>query len=171
MLRPLPLLAAAALLLTSFSAAAATASEGPAAPRYDDADALKGQKTGKGVFLVNIGEAQKLARYLKVIHGSHQGMAEQKVTPDFVVVFVGPGVQFLTTTPSAEVAGSPALKDVANTVEALRAAGIRMEICSVATAAMGVDNAKVLPGIKVVRDGFVSAIGYQAQGYGLVPVN
>ena len=35
---------------------------------------------------------------------------------------------------------------------------------------VGLNHEDVLPEIKVVRDGFVSLIGYQAKGYGLVPV-
>lgn len=53
---------------------------------------------------------------------------------------------------------------------ALGALGVRQEICAVATRVFGIDNSTVLPGLKLVGDGFISLIGYQAQGYHLVPV-
>lgn len=44
-----------------------------------------------------------------------------------------------------------------------------MEVCAVATRVFGVDNDAILPGMHVVGDGFVSLIGWQSQGYKLVP--
>jgi hypothetical protein len=43
-------------------------------------------------------------------------------------------------------------------------------VCSVATRVFGIDNNTILSGMKPVSDGFISLIGYQAQGYHLVPV-
>jgi intracellular sulfur oxidation DsrE/DsrF family protein len=43
-------------------------------------------------------------------------------------------------------------------------------VCSIATKVFGIDNATLFPEMTVIGDGFVSLIGYQAQGYGLVPV-
>ena len=39
-----------------------------------------------------------------------------------------------------------------------------------ATRVFGIDNSTVLSGLTLVGDGFISLIGYQAQGYHLVPV-
>ena len=55
-------------------------------------------------------------------------------------------------------------------VEALAALGIKQEVCAVATRVFGVDNKTVIPGLTLVGDGFISLIGYQSQGYHLVPV-
>lgn len=48
--------------------------------------------------------------------------------------------------------------------------GVDMEVCSAATAAYKIDNATILPEIKVVGSGFLSVTGWQAKGYQLVPV-
>jgi hypothetical protein len=40
----------------------------------------------------------------------------------------------------------------------------------VATQVFGIDNNTLVPGLTLVGDGFISLIGYQAQGYHLVPV-
>lgn len=139
----------------------------------NDADALRGAPHGKGVFLINVSELAKMNRFLGLIaDSSHAGMLEQGIEPDFVIVFIGPGVRFLSANPSAEVIAEygDSLFKTAALVNKLSEAGVQMEFCSVAASMVGLNHEDVLPEIKVVRDGFVSLIGYQAKGYGLVPV-
>jgi len=138
----------------------------------NDAAALGDLKTGKGVFLVDIGDAKKLNFYLKVIQGTYKGMKEQGVDPEFVLVFIGPSVKYLSTSPSVETeqAAGGVLMEIESNVEALAALGVRQEICAVATRVLGIDNKTVLSGLTLVGDGFISLIGYQSQGYHLVPV-
>jgi intracellular sulfur oxidation DsrE/DsrF family protein len=138
----------------------------------NDAAALGDLKTGKGVFLVDIGDAKKLNFYLKVIQGTYKGMKEQGVDPEFVLVFIGPSVKYLSASPSVETeqAAGGVLMEIESNVEALVALGVRQEICAVATRVLGIDNKTVLPGLTLVGDGFISLIGYQSQGYHLVPV-
>ena len=138
----------------------------------NDRAALGDLKVGKGVFLVDIGDARKLNFYLEVIQGTYKGMKDQNVEPDFIVVYIGPSVKYLSNTPSDETeqeAGGILLEIEAN-IEALAELGIKQETCAVATRVFGVDNKAVFPDLTLVGDGFVSLIGYQAQGYNLVPV-
>ena len=127
---------------------------------------------GKGVFLVDIGEAKKLNFYLEVIQGTYKGMKDQGVDPDFVLVFIGPSVKYLSTLPSAETeqAAGGVLMEIESNVEALATLGVKQEVCAVATRVFGIDNKTLLPGLTLVGDGFISLIGYQSQGYHLVPV-
>ena len=138
----------------------------------NDAAALADLKTGKGVFLVDIGDARKLNFYLEVIQGTYKGMRAQGVDPDFILVYIGPSVKYLSTSPAAAVENSAGglLLEIESNVEALAELGIRQEICAVATRVFGIDDESVLPGLTLVGDGFISLIGYQAQGYHLVPV-
>lgn len=138
----------------------------------NDAAALSDLKTGKGVFLVDIGDARKLNFYLQVIQGSYKGMKDQGVEPDFVLVFIGPSVKYLSTSPSEEIEQTAGglLMEIESNVEALAALGVRQEACVVATRAFGIDNKTLVSGLTPVGDGFISLIGYQAQGYHLVPV-
>jgi len=138
----------------------------------NDKAALADLKTGKGVFLVDIGDAKKLNFYLEVIQGTHKGMKSQGVEPDFVLVYIGPSVKYLTTSPSeaTERAAGDVIMDIESNVAKLAALGVRQEICAVATRVFKVDNDTLVPGLALVGDGFVSLIGYQAQGYHLVPV-
>ena len=145
----------------------------PAAePAINDQAALAGLKTGKGVFLVDIGDANKLNFYLEVIQGTYKGMKGQGVEPDFILVYIGPSVKYLSSSPAPETeqAAGGVLMEIESNVEALAALGVRQEVCAVATRVFGIDNSTVLPDMNLVGDGFISLIGYQAQGYHLVPV-
>jgi len=141
-------------------------------PVINDQAALADLKVGKGVFLVDIGDAKKLNFYLEVIQGTYKGMKDQGVDPDFVLVFIGPSVKYLSTSPPAEIeqAVGGVLMEIESNVEALASLGVRLEVCAVATRVFGIDNKTILPGMTLVGDGFISLIGYQAQGYHLVPV-
>ena len=166
---------AAIALLSAFALPASAEPPASAKPttELNDADALRGVRTGKGVFLLNLAEPEKMSRYLRLIlESSHRGMTQQNVKPDFVLVFIGPGVRFLSTQPDKGLVEKhdKALKEIAESVRKLKAAGVKLEVCSVANEVYGVANDQVLPEVKVVRDGFVSVIGYQAKGYALVPV-
>ena len=143
-----------------------------AGSQINDRAALADLKVGQGVFLIDIAEPGKLNFYLEVIQGTFEGMRDQGVTPDFVLVYIGPSVQYLSTSPNAEIEDrhGALLMEIESNVEKLAALGIRQEICAVATEAFGIDNDTLLPELELVGDGFISLIGYQAQGYHLVPV-
>lgn len=154
-----------ALLLFTLTAAASP-------DEIDDAAALGDLERGQGVFLVDIGDPNKLAFYLEVIEGTHANLRRQDVEPDFVLVYIGPSVKYLTTAPDEDIQfeHSEALARIAGSVHRLGELGVRQEICAVATGVFGIDNETVLPDLELVGDGFVSLIGWQAQGYHLVPV-
>lgn len=46
-------------------------------PAINDQAALADLKVGKGVFLIDIGDAKKLNFYLEVIQGTYKGMKAQ----------------------------------------------------------------------------------------------
>lgn len=81
-------------------------------------------------------------------------------------------MKYLSTSPPAdtEQEAGGILMEIESNVEALAELGVRQEICAVATRVFGIDNKTILPGLPLVGDGFISLIGYQAQGYHLVPV-
>ena len=156
-----------ALLLFIFSHLAVAADK-----VINDQAALGNLKTGKGVFLVDIGDPKKLNFYLEVIQGTHKGMVAQGVQPDFVLVYIGPSVKYLSRSPSdaVEQATGGALLDIESNVAKLAELGVRQEVCAVATRVFRIDNDTLVEGLTLVGDGFISLIGYQAQGYHLVPV-
>ncbi|MFO8024464.1 DsrE family protein [Thiohalophilus sp.] len=143
-----------------------------ASSQINDRAALADLKVGQAVFLIDIADAKKMNFYLEVIQGTFKGMQDQGVTPDFVLVYIGPSVQYLSTSPTAEIEDthSALLMEIEGNVEKLAGLGIKQEICAVATDAFAIDNQTLLSELNLVGDGFISLIGYQAQGYHLVPV-
>ena len=142
------------------------------AQEINDKAALADLKAGKGVFLIDIGDAKKMNFYLEVIQGTHKGMTAQGVKPDFVLVYIGPSVKYLTTSPTKAVEDSVGdiVLNIETNVSKLAELGIKQEICAVATRVFGIDNTTLFPELNLIGDGFISLIGYQAQGYHLVPV-
>lgn len=142
------------------------------AAEINDSASLAKLKTGKGVFLVDIGDARKLNFYMGIIQGTYKGMNRQGVKPDFVVVYIGPSVQYLSKEPTEliEKEHGALLMEIEANVGSLAALGIRQEVCAVATQAFGIKDETIFSDLKLVGDGFISLIGYQAQGYHLVPV-
>lgn len=148
------------------------ASSAYAEKTINDSAALNGIKEAKGVFLIDFTNPKKTAFYLDIIKGTYQGFVSQGVKPDLVLVFIGQTVAYLTTEPHDDLSFEyeAELASIANSVEDLHELGVRMEVCAVATRVFGVDNDTILPGMEIVGDGFISLIGWQTQGYKLVPI-
>ncbi|MEF8794045.1 DsrE family protein [Thiohalorhabdus sp.] len=161
----------ALILVLLLSAAPVTAA--PEGMEYTDDAALSEVSEGRGVFLVDIGSPDKLALYLNLIPGTYQRLEKQGVDPDFVLVFIGPSVKHLTK-PSdslADLEHGEALQRIRQGIDKLQSLeDVRLEVCNVALEVMDVAPERLLPGMKIVSDGFISVIGYQEQGYHLVPV-
>ena len=142
-----------------------------AAAPLGDANALRGLHEAKGVFMISVNDPNKLAHVLKVVEETDTGMAAQNVTPHLVVVVVGPAVAFLTKDrrgiPYME---QPGVAHVQAAVKKLDGMGVRFEACGVALKGMDIQPGDVIPDVHPVGNGYISAIGYQAQGYQLVPV-
>lgn len=151
----------------------ATAGSAPAmAAELDNAEAVRGLETVRAVYDVRKSNPKALAAYLKAIVGNHENLLEEGVKPDLRVVFIAESVKFITTDPAPEIAleHEAVLKDIAATIAELDRLGVKMEVCSGATRAYGVDNDTLLPQLQAVRSGFIAIMGYQNQGYALVPV-
>jgi intracellular sulfur oxidation DsrE/DsrF family protein len=94
-----------------------------------------------------------------------------KKNPVFVVVFIGPSVKLISKNREGfSPEDQKYLDEIANTISAMSKDVINLEICLVAAKVFNVDPASVLPEIRRVGNGWISEIGYQAQGYSLVPV-
>lgn len=162
-MKALSLLLVLPLLLLAL---AATGAEQPA-----DTRALQGVETGKVVFDINIGDPKKLTLYLTVIRETVDDLRRQGVEPDVILAFRGLSVRLISKDREAmELTDFEHLDKIAEQLAHLQGQGVRMESCSVATRIFGVDNAKLLDDIVPVGNTFVSLIGYQAQGFGTIPI-
>lgn len=144
-----------------------------AADKPSDAAALKGVKTGKVVWDISMANAETLAVFLSVVRETYDDLKRQNVEPDMVLAIHGVPVKYVTRTSDAlpfelQV---PVEKVTAVLDDMAKRPGVRIEVCSVANRLMGVDNAAIRDGYTVVGNTWVSLIGYQAQGYAVVPIN
>jgi len=142
------------------------------AEELNNKEAMKGLKSVHVIYDIRKSNPNSLLVFLKGIESNRNDLIKEGVEPYQRIIFIGQSVKFITTKPSEEVdmEFDSVLKDVANQVAHLIKLGVKMEACSNSIAAFGVDKATMLPGIKVVRSGFVSLMGWQAQGYQLVPI-
>jgi len=136
-----------------------------------DSEALHGLKDAKGVFMLDLKEPSRMAHVLKTVEETRDSMAKQHVKPELIVVVIGPSVAFLTRDRRGiSYMDQRAVSEVQGMIGKLKKAGVRFEACGIALRGMDVKPDMLIPEVTAVGDGYISAIGYQAQGYELVPV-
>jgi intracellular sulfur oxidation DsrE/DsrF family protein len=131
-----------------------------AADAPNDREALSGLKTARAVFDVRAPDRERLIFNLELIRETAEGMAAQRVKPQMIVTFRGPGIRLLTREQAAD--------EIAPLISKLKGMGVRFEVCTVATRIFKVDKATILPDIVLVGNSLISLIGYQNRGYALV---
>jgi intracellular sulfur oxidation DsrE/DsrF family protein len=134
---------------------------------------LRGVKHVNAVFDFRIGEPKSAVLHLDVIHQTCKDKALQmgKKKPVFAVVFSGASVKLLTKKREGAIADDPkALDEIANMLAVMTKEGIRLEVCQIALKVFRIDPSSILPELHMVGNGYVSLIGYGAQGYSSVPV-
>jgi len=137
----------------------------------EEYNAMKGIKSVKAVFDERISNPKSAALQLKVIHQTYKELAAMKKNPVFVVVFIGPSVKLISKNREGfSPEDQKSIDEIADTISAMSKDGINLEICLLAAKLLNVDPASVLPEVKGVGNGWISMVGYQAQGYSLVPV-
>lgn len=143
-----------------------------AAPAINDAVAIGDLKQAKGVFLLDFKDVWKTELYLKLIKGTRDRFRQQGVESELVLVFIGPTVQHLMTSPPDVIAMEyeEQLASISSSIAELKKLGVRMEVCNEANILLGVSPDELQGGLSVVSDGAISLIGWQYQGYKLVPL-
>ena|SRR5210317_375264 len=136
-------------------------------------DGLEGLKSFNAVVDMRSGKPKSLALQLDLIHQMYNDANVRKVTgsPNFVIVFIGPSVKLVSAnTKGFSAEDKEAVTKIAETISTMAKGGIKFEICLFAADLLGVDRSSILPEIKQVDNGWISLVGYQHMGYGLVPV-
>ncbi len=134
---------------------------------------LQGVKHVNAVFDFRIGDPKSAALHLDVIHRTCKDKALQmgEKKPAFAVVFSGASVKLLSKKREGVTADdAKTLDEIAGRLAVMAKDGIRLEACQIALKVFGIDPASILPELHKVGNGYVSLIGYGAQGYSLVPV-
>jgi intracellular sulfur oxidation DsrE/DsrF family protein len=137
----------------------------------NDQNALSGLSEVKAAFDLHNGDGKALLSQLNVIDETRQSLMRQGVTPHFVLAFRGPATKLVQTDASqVKPEDREYLAPIAEKLKAMRAApGVEsLEQCSVAVRLAGTNPENVLPDIKVVGNGWISLMAYQAKGYGYI---
>ncbi len=142
------------------------------AEKPSDADALNDIHEGKVVWDVTVGNPKKLLLMLNVIEETYDDLVRQNVKPDMVFAFHGPVMKLITTeAPEFALDDEEAHEKVLELLTKFsKKPGIKMESCSIAARLLNIDNDTIISEIKPVGNTFVSLIGYQKQGYALIPI-
>lgn len=144
-----------------------------AAQEYKNASALRNVAIAKAYFDVTSGVPGKLVNQLAFVDKAYEQLVKEGRKPQFVLGFHSAASLFVTKGSEDYVVGDDeiaAKKKVHALVQRFKAKGIAMEQCMLAAAVYEIEADDILPEIDRVQNGYVSLIGYQAQGYSLVPV-
>ena len=137
----------------------------------EEYSAMKGVNSVNAIFDMRDGNPQTAVIHLNLIHDSYNELVAMKKNAAFSVVFMASAVKLISTDHSSfKAEDQKSLKEIAGIISKMSKSGIRVEVCLFAVKLFGVEPASILPEIEQVGNGWISEIGYQARGYGLVPV-
>jgi intracellular sulfur oxidation DsrE/DsrF family protein len=137
----------------------------------DDRVALAGIKEGKIAFDIHEGNPKLLLARLDVIDETRQSLIQQGVKPSFILAFRGPATKLVQTDQSKIKPEDRELaaKVAARIKEMSKAPGVEgFEQCAIASRTQETKTELVLPEIRVVGNGFISLMAYQAKGYAYI---
>jgi len=137
----------------------------------DDKAALAGLNEVKVGFDLKEGDGKLLLSRLDIIDETRQSLIQQGVKPHFIIAFRGPATKLVQTDPAMikPQDREMATKIAAKIKQMSASSGIQaFEQCAVAAREQGTDVEKLLPEIRVVGNGFISLMAYQAKGYAYI---
>jgi uncharacterized protein len=136
---------------------------------YDEA--LKGVKGVKAVFDYGQGAPKMSNALFWAVKNVCEDESVRALSnpPRCVIVFRGAAVRLISSDrKSFNESDKEELDKFADTIRQLKKDGVKMEVCLYAAKSLGIDAATIMPEIDHVGNGFISVVGYQAQGYALV---
>jgi len=140
-------------------------------PAFAEPDSLKGLQTAKFVVDLNQGNAKKLRLRLRLVLETLDNIEENGVKTDAVVAVRGGASKFMTMTDVLVNYEDVKIKaEIFNLTSELAKRGVKLEQCAVALRILKIDPKEVHPKFEVVKNGYVSLIGYQNRGYALLPM-
>ena len=144
----------------------------PAYPEdSQDQATLSGLSEVKVAFDVTNGDGKALLKQLDVIDETRQSLIKQGVKPYFVITFRGPATKLVQKDQSQiKAEDREYAAKIAEKISELHSAdGVTsIEQCGVAVRLSGTKPQDVVPGVKVVGNGWISLMAYQAKGYGYI---
>jgi len=139
---------------------------------FNNYKALQGVTKGKAYFDVTIGDPKALLIRLELIEKTYHQLVAAGVSPDIVVGVRGKASGFFTKGNGYVLDSDlPKKEHIAAMVKKLSSLEIGIEQCHIAAGFEDIEVADFLPEMEIVANGYVSMIGYNAQGYAFIPMD
>lgn len=139
---------------------------------FNNGKALQGVTKTKAYFDVTIGNPKELLIRLELIEKTHHQLVAAGVSPAMVIGVRGKASGFFTKGNGYVLDSDlPEKEHIAAMVKKLTGMKIGIEQCRIAAGFEDIDLADFLPEMELVANGYVSMIGYHAQGYAFVPMD
>jgi len=136
--------------------------------------ALDGVKQVKAVFDVSLGSPKMANIVFWAVKNVYEDESVRALSkpPQVTVMFHGPAVKLISTNQKDfKDSDKEALDEFANMIRQMKKDGVKLEVCLYALKVLGVDPATIMPEVDKVGNGFISVVGYQAQGYSVVTID
>lgn len=131
----------------------------------------------KVVYHADFSDPRRFSAMLTNIHNMVSTYQSELVDYDIRIVFVSWGIRFVT---GDKLAGTPfvedeALKQRRSDLQARLATlrdfqGVKLEVCGITREQIGLDEKKLIPGVKIVHSGVVQIVELQRQGFAYLKV-
>ena len=136
-------------------------------------NALNGVNQVNAVFDVTLGDPKTANVVFWAVRNVYDNESVRALPepPHVAVVFHGHAVKLISSDRQGlNDSDKAAMNEFAGMVRQMKEEGVTLEICLYAAEVLGVDPATIMPEIDHVGNGFVSVVGYQAQGYSVVTI-
>jgi intracellular sulfur oxidation DsrE/DsrF family protein len=110
--------------------------------------------------------------HLQLVHDTYKDHAIQSISkkPEIVVVFMDVSVLLLSSNREKFTSEEKnRLEEFDKSIKAMAQDGIRLEVCMFAAKILGVEPDTIAPEIHRVGNGWIASLGYQQQGYAVIP--
>lgn len=135
------------------------------------------EEVRKVVWHVDFADPNRFSAMLTSLYNMASTYESDLIDYDIRVVFVGPGIRFLTDdklqgTPFAEKRKfRKRRQELKQRLQSLQSgSGIKLELCDITRESIGLDEKDFYPGVKFVTSGVVQLVELQSKGFAYIKV-
>jgi intracellular sulfur oxidation DsrE/DsrF family protein len=134
-------------------------------------DSITGLNSVKAVIDLNQGKANLLDLRLNFIKKTFEHIKLAGGKPDFIVAVRGGASAFMTYSDKHIDSSDAGLKKIMHQkIKEMKNMGIRFQQCEIAMTLLKIEPSDIISEIEIVKNGYVTLIGYQNKGYALLPM-
>ncbi|MBT8360051.1 MAG: DsrE family protein [Desulfobacterales bacterium] len=139
---------------------------------FNNDRALAGVSEANIYFDVSLGDPSMLLLRLDLIDRTISQMKGAGIATQGVVGFRGPASRYITIEAHYVLEEEIGKKvKIQEWIKKLSAAGYTIEQCSIAAKQQGIEHTDVLPEVTIVKNGYISLVGYQLKGFAVIPMD